>query len=90
MKADKAEGFRLLMTGAKMFYFFSLLLTNRKCNVHAAAINLVLNFFAVTHLVLVYTVARLRVLFYKAKKDQRIQKYIKHLQTEVLEKQFSK
>lgn len=51
---------------------------------------LVLNFFAVTHSVLGYTVARLRVLFYKAKKIQRIQKYIKHLQNKVLEKQFSK
>lgn len=38
-KADRAEGFRLLMTDAKMFYFSSLEATNRKRNVHEAAMN---------------------------------------------------
>lgn len=38
-KADGAEGFRLLMTVAKMFYFSSLEVTNRKRNVHQAAMN---------------------------------------------------
>ena len=38
-KADRARGFRLLMTVAKMFYFFSLEVTNRKRNVHEAAMN---------------------------------------------------
>ncbi len=38
-KADGAEGFRLLMTVAKMFYFSSLEVTNRKRNVHKAAVN---------------------------------------------------
>lgn len=37
--ADGAEGFRLLMTYAKTFYFLSLEVTNRKRNVHKAAMN---------------------------------------------------
>lgn len=40
MEADKAEGFALLMTAAKMLNFSSLLSANPKCNVHTAAINL--------------------------------------------------